>query len=77
MLLAPFQHQGAWSPNHDNVLCGQDSENVTANIIHDALYAANPATNAVIHLHTPATVAVSCLEEGFLFLEQNSVSCPP
>jgi ribulose-5-phosphate 4-epimerase/fuculose-1-phosphate aldolase len=50
---------------------------MTANIIHDALYAANPETNAVAHLHSPAAVAVSCLSEGFLFLDQNVRPPPP
>lgn len=54
----------------------KDSENLTANIIHDAVYAANPEINAVCHLHTASAVAVSCLEEGFLFLDQN-VSAQP
>lgn len=44
---------------------------MTANIIHDAVYAANPEINSVVHLHTAAAVAVSCLDEGFLFLDQN------
>ena len=41
-----------------------NSGNVTANIIHDAVYDARPDVKAVVHLHTPAAVAVSCLEQG-------------
>jgi ribulose-5-phosphate 4-epimerase/fuculose-1-phosphate aldolase len=46
--------------------------NVTADIIHDAVYAARPDIVAVVHLHTPAAVAVSCLKDGFLGLAQES-----
>ena len=49
----------------------KDSENLTANIIHEAIYSANPNVNSVVHLHTSCAVAVSCLDEGFLFLDQN------
>lgn len=48
------------------------SENKTANIIHDALYNARPDVRAVVHLHTRAAVAVSCLADGFCCLDQNS-----
>mmetsp|Transcript_15308 Transcript_15308/g.32913 ORF Transcript_15308/g.32913 Transcript_15308/m.32913 type:complete len:909 (-) Transcript_15308:88-2814(-) len=41
------------------------SSNVTADIIHDAVYSARPDIKAVIHLHTPAATTISCLEEGF------------
>jgi len=41
------------------------STNVTADVIHDAVYSARPDIKAVIHLHTPAATAVSCLEGGF------------
>ena len=49
-----------------------DSSNITANVIHDAVYAARPDVSAVVHLHTEASVAVSCLEQGFMCLDQNS-----
>ena len=39
-----------------------DSSNITANVIHDAVYAARPDVSAVVHLHTEASVAVSCLD---------------
>ena len=48
---------------------------MTVNIIHEAVYAANPEINSVVHLHTAAAVAVSCLDEGFLFLDQNVRGC--
>ncbi|CAB9503868.1 Glyoxylate/hydroxypyruvate reductase B [Seminavis robusta] len=48
------------------------SSNVTADIIHDAIYAARPNCKAIIHLHTPAATAVSCLESGFIPFTQDS-----
>uniref|UniRef100_A0A0G4HTV9 Class II aldolase/adducin N-terminal domain-containing protein n=1 Tax=Chromera velia CCMP2878 TaxID=1169474 RepID=A0A0G4HTV9_9ALVE len=48
------------------------SDNVTADIIHAAVYEARPDVQAIVHLHTPATVAVSCLEDGFVPLAQES-----
>mmetsp|Transcript_12624 Transcript_12624/g.30988 ORF Transcript_12624/g.30988 Transcript_12624/m.30988 type:complete len:1158 (+) Transcript_12624:43-3516(+) len=48
------------------------SDNVTADIIHAAVYEARPDVKAIVHLHTPATVAVSCLEDGFMCLAQES-----
>lgn len=48
------------------------STNVTADIIHAAIYAARPDISAIIHLHTPAATAVSCLETGFLPMTQDA-----
>lgn len=48
------------------------STNVTADIIHAAIYAARPDVNAIIHVHTPAATAVSCLEQGFVPYTQDS-----
>ena len=48
----------------------QESDNITANIIHDALYSSSPEIGAVVHVHSPAAKAVSCLEEGFIYLNQ-------
>jgi len=47
------------------------STNVTADIIHDAVYSARPDVKAIIHLHTPAATAVSCLESGFVPMTQD------
>ena len=47
------------------------STNVTADVIHDAVYSARPDIKAVIHLHTPAATAISCLEEGFQVMTQD------
>jgi len=46
--------------------------NVTAEIIHTAVYKARPDIRAIVHLHTPASVAVSCLDQGFVCLAQES-----
>lgn len=48
------------------------STNITADIIHASVYAARPDVNAIIHVHTPAATAVSCLEEGFIPYTQDS-----
>lgn len=50
----------------------KSSDNSTADIIHQAIYSARPDVTAIIHLHTPAAVAVSCLDEGFQCLAQES-----
>jgi len=47
------------------------SSNITADIIHDAVYSARPDIKACIHLHTPAATAISCLEEGFQPITQD------
>lgn len=41
--------------------------------IHSALHAARPDVNCVLHTHTVAGVALSCLEEGLLPLNQWSL----
>ena len=48
------------------------SSNVTADVIHGAIYAARPDVKAIIHLHSPAAQAVSCLEGGFECLTQDA-----
>jgi|UPI000581A65D phosphoglycerate dehydrogenase-like enzyme/ribulose-5-phosphate 4-epimerase/fuculose-1-phosphate aldolase/SAM-dependent methyltransferase len=48
------------------------SSNVTADIIHDAIYKARGDIGAIIHLHTPAATAVSCLQDGFVPLTQDA-----
>lgn len=50
----------------------KSSGNVTADIIHDAVYKQRDNVKAIVHLHTPATVAVSCLEMGFMPLAQEA-----
>lgn len=50
----------------------KSSGNITADIIHEAIYSARDDVKAIVHLHTPATVAVACLEMGFVPLAQES-----
>lgn len=49
-----------------------DSANVTANVIHSAVYEAREDIGAVIHTHTPAVVTVGALRSGMRFLSQDS-----
>ncbi len=44
--------------------------NQTGYITHKALYAARPDVQAIFHLHTPASVAVSTTQDGLLPLSQ-------
>ena len=47
-----------------------DNVNVTADVIHSAIYAARPDVHAIVHHHTPAVVAVACMQGGLRFLTQ-------
>jgi ribulose-5-phosphate 4-epimerase/fuculose-1-phosphate aldolase len=42
------------------------SENVTANILHSAIYSGAPTAGSVIHTHTAAIEAVSCTKTGLV-----------
>ena len=42
-------------------------------MIHSAIHAAREDAQCVIHLHTPAGVAVSCQKEGLLPISQQSL----
>ena len=46
--------------------------NITADVIHGAIYRARPDVNAIVHHHTPHAMAVSMLPEGLRFLTQDS-----
>ena len=48
----------------DNIV--KNSRNITGDIIHESIYDGRPDVNSIVHLHTPAAVAVSCLKEGFI-----------
>ena len=50
------------------------SGNVTANIIHSAIYKARSDIHAIVHLHTPAALAVSCLQGGLECFDQDSAN---
>jgi ribulose-5-phosphate 4-epimerase/fuculose-1-phosphate aldolase len=56
------------------ILEGQEHQyNQTGYTIHGNIYQARQDVNAVFHLHTPASVAVSALESGLLPLSQWSL----
>jgi ribulose-5-phosphate 4-epimerase/fuculose-1-phosphate aldolase len=53
------------------ILLGEEYQyNRTGYVIHCNIYKARPDINAVFHLHTPATVAVSSLKEGLMPINQ-------
>src|SRR5437764_1047253 len=43
-------------------------------IIHSAVHMARPEVNCVLHTHTQAGIAVSCLAEGLLPINQHSLT---
>lgn len=47
-----------------------DETNPAGAILHSAIYEVRPDVGAIVHLHTPAAIAVSALEEGLLPLSQ-------
>jgi len=49
-----------------------DNDNTTGTIIHSAIYNARPDVYAIVHLHSPAIMAISCLKNGLDFLIQDS-----
>ena len=50
----------------------QNPVNYAGFVIHSAIHAARPDVNCVLHTHTRAGVAVSCLKEGLMSLNQFS-----
>merc|ERR1711965_402605 len=50
--------------------------NVTADVIHAAIYNARPDVHAIVHHPTPAVVAVACLAEGLQLLPQDGAAYP-
>ncbi len=67
-LVTPGDKMWALIEPEDLVL---SSGNVTANVIHEAIYAGRPDVQAVVHLHTPAAVSVSCLATGLELYDQD------
>ena len=51
---------------------GEQPFNYAGFVIHSAIHAARPDVHCVLHTHTRAGVAVSCLKEGLLSLNQFS-----
>lgn len=47
-----------------------DSTNDTGGVIHGAIYRARPDVKAIVHAHSPAVVAVTCLKHGLEILDQ-------
>lgn len=56
---------------HPNTLV-KTSDNITGDIIHQAIYEARSDVQSIVHLHTPASVAISSLKEGFMPIAQES-----
>ena len=48
--------------------------NVTADVIHEAIYKSRPDVGAIVHHHTTAVTAVASLAEGLQFLTQDSAA---
>ena len=63
--LVKIDHEG-------EVVDGSYPVNQAGFVIHSAVHAARPEVNCVLHTHTRAGVAVSCLKEGLLPLNQFS-----
>lgn len=54
-----------------NVLEGQEYQyNKTGYVIHGSIYTHRPDIQAIFHLHTPDTLAVSALEDGLMPISQ-------
>jgi ribulose-5-phosphate 4-epimerase/fuculose-1-phosphate aldolase len=51
----------------------EHSINPTGFVIHSAVHEARPDVGCVIHLHTDEAIAVACLEEGLLPLNQTAM----
>ena len=47
--------------------------NPTGLLVHSAIYKARPDINAVIHLHTNSTIAISSMKSGLLPLSQHAL----
>ena len=59
--------------NGEIVLDNGYQVNAAGFTIHSAIHGAREDAQAVMHLHTDAGVAVSCMEEGFLPLNQHAM----
>ena len=47
------------------------SDNITANVIHEAIYSSRSDVKAVVHLHTQSVTTVSCLKTGLELYDQD------
>ena len=61
--------------DHDGNVIGEADApvNQAGFVIHSAVHAARPDINCVLHTHTRAGIAVSCLADGFLHLHQQAL----
>jgi ribulose-5-phosphate 4-epimerase/fuculose-1-phosphate aldolase len=59
--------------NGDVLEKSKKHHNPTGHVIHRAIYGARPDVNCIIHLHTPAGIAVSIMKDGLLPLTQFSL----
>lgn len=55
------------------VVDGADGVNVTGFVIHSAVYQARPDVTCVMHTHTRAGLAISCLESGLVPLVNDTM----
>ncbi len=56
-----------------NIVAGEGPVSRGGFGIHGAIHAARPDARCVLHTHTPAGVAVACLEEGLTVMSQHSI----
>lgn len=56
------------------VISGSGNANITADVIHGAIYAARPDIGAIVHHHTCATTSVSVLKSGLKYLTQDAAA---
>ena len=61
------------SPSNLIISSGKNA-NVTADVIHSAIYKARPDVGAIVHHHSTAVVAVSCMRSGFRYLTQDAAA---
>lgn len=56
------------------VVSSPNNVNVTADVIHAAIYKARPEVNAIVHHHTTAVVAVASLADGLQYHTQDAAA---
>lgn len=56
------------------VVSGSGNANITADVIHSAIYRGRPDVGAIVHHHTCATTSVACLADGLAFPTQDAAA---